>query len=46
VFGWLREAAQAAEPAPALVPVVVDPAEPAMAVAAFSAADPDDAAHR
>jgi transposase len=27
VFGWLREARMAAEPAPAFVPVVVEPAE-------------------
>lgn len=28
VFGWLREARKAAEPGPAFVPVVVEPAEP------------------
>jgi transposase len=29
VFGWLREARKAAEPAPAFVPVVVEPQAPA-----------------
>lgn len=34
VCGWLREARKAAEPAPAFVPVVVEPAEPPRTVAA------------
>jgi transposase len=29
VFGWLREARKAAEPAPAFVPVVIEPEAPA-----------------
>ncbi len=38
VFGWLREARKAAEPAPAFVPVVIEPEAPAAPISKPAAA--------